>query len=221
VTFSSNIGSFDTLNQRVRCGLRPTSTQMRPPLDGEMPTASAIAARLQWVASGGASCTVFAITYRRVSRGNGGTRDGRVLSRPSPHALVKIALLPAPDGRPGRIRASHDLVGAAAIRRRQHDLGPPSDLARRTSIGEQGLNLLTVSGAKVKADVIPSYASIMAHQIDGGNQLSGDEHWHPALTSVVTRVVAADYRARPKPPRQWISALRKPHPKVVALGPRP
>ena len=84
VTFSSNIGSFDTLNPRVRCGLRPASAQIRPTLDGEMPTASAIAERLQWVALSGVSCTVIVITLRRVSWGKGGTRDGRVLSRLSP-----------------------------------------------------------------------------------------------------------------------------------------
>jgi hypothetical protein len=57
---------------------------MRPTLDGEMPTASAIRERLQCVALGGISGTVFAITLRRVSRGSGGTREGRVLSRLSP-----------------------------------------------------------------------------------------------------------------------------------------
>ena len=84
MTFSSNIGSFDTLNPRVMCGLRPASAQMRPTLEGDMPTASAISARLQCVAFGGVSCTVFVITFSRVSRGSGGTRDGRVLSRLSP-----------------------------------------------------------------------------------------------------------------------------------------
>jgi hypothetical protein len=49
-----------------------------------MPTASAIRLRVQWVALGGLSCTVLAITFRRVSRGSGGTREGRVLSRFSP-----------------------------------------------------------------------------------------------------------------------------------------
>ena len=53
-------------------------------LDGEMPTASAMVERLQWVALGGVSCTVLAITLRRVSRGSGGTREGRVLSRLRP-----------------------------------------------------------------------------------------------------------------------------------------
>ncbi len=66
------------------CGFRPASAHMRPTLEGEMPTASAIIARLQCVALVGASCTVFAITFSRTSLGRGGTRDGRVLSRLSP-----------------------------------------------------------------------------------------------------------------------------------------
>jgi hypothetical protein len=44
-----------------------------------MPTAPAIVDRLRCAAPGGASSTVFAITFRRVSLG-GDTRDGRVLS---------------------------------------------------------------------------------------------------------------------------------------------
>ena len=46
--------------------------------------ASAISARLQCVALGGVSCTVFAITLSLVVMGSGGTRDGRVLSRLRP-----------------------------------------------------------------------------------------------------------------------------------------
>ena len=59
----------------------PASAQMRPTLEGKIPTASAIVVRLQCVALGGVSRTVFAITFRRTSRGRGGTREGRVLSR--------------------------------------------------------------------------------------------------------------------------------------------
>ena len=40
--------------------------------------------RLQCVALGGVSCTVFAITFSRTSLGRGGTREGRVLSLLSP-----------------------------------------------------------------------------------------------------------------------------------------
>jgi len=57
---------------------------MRPTLEGDIPIASAIIARLRCVALGGVSCTVFARIFRRFSRGSGGTREGRVLSRLSP-----------------------------------------------------------------------------------------------------------------------------------------
>jgi len=83
---SSNSGSFETLNPFVRCGFKPASAHMRPMLDGEMPMASAISARLQWVALGGVSCTVLAMTSRFVSKGNSGTLEGRVLSRFRPAA---------------------------------------------------------------------------------------------------------------------------------------
>ena len=44
----------------------------------------AIIVRLQCVALDGVSCTVFAITFNRISLGSGGTREGRVLLRLSP-----------------------------------------------------------------------------------------------------------------------------------------
>ena len=84
VTVSSKSGSFETLNPFARCGFKPASAHMRPTLDGEMPMASAISARLQCVALGGVSCTVLAITFGLVSMGSGGTREGRVLSRFNP-----------------------------------------------------------------------------------------------------------------------------------------
>ena len=69
------------LNPFVICGFNPASAQMRPTLDGEIPTASAISVRVQCVALGGVSCTVLAMTFSLVFMGNGGTREGRVLSR--------------------------------------------------------------------------------------------------------------------------------------------
>jgi len=45
---------------------------------------SAIRARLQCVALRGVSCTVLVITFSLVSMGNGGTREGLVLSRLRP-----------------------------------------------------------------------------------------------------------------------------------------
>ena len=46
----------------------------------------------------------------------------------------------------------------AAICRRQHHIAPPSDLAWRISVGEQGEKLPTVSRAQVQANAIASHA---------------------------------------------------------------
>ncbi|ODM41368.1 hypothetical protein A9O63_06390 [Cereibacter johrii] len=71
------------LEHRVVRDLEPLH-DMRPTLEGDMPTASDIVARLQCVALNGVSCTVFAITLSRTSLGRGGSPEGRVLSRLSP-----------------------------------------------------------------------------------------------------------------------------------------
>jgi len=73
------------------------------------------------------------------------------------HALVQVTRLPAPNGELGRLRAPHDLDVAAAVCRRQNDLGTPDKLARSVSVGEQNSKFSTVGGAKVKADVIASH----------------------------------------------------------------
>ena len=75
--------------------------------------------------------------------------SGLVAREPPGHAFVKIALFPAPDGGLGCICAAHDLVGVTTVCRREDYLGSQGDLARRTSVGEQSLKLLTVSGAEV------------------------------------------------------------------------
>ena len=60
-----------------------------------------------------------------------------------------------PDGYLGRICAPHDLTGATAICRCQHDLGAPDNLARRVSVGEQSFKLLAVSGAILARGATP------------------------------------------------------------------
>jgi len=122
VVYSSNIGSFETLNPCVRCGFSPVSAQMRPTLEAEIPTASAME-RLQWVALGGVSCTVLVITLRRVSHGSGGTRDGRVLSRLRP---------PKPSSR--KRACQRQTVGLDVFERRMISLVPqPSAVANTIS----------------------------------------------------------------------------------------
>ena len=78
MTFSSNIGSLETLNPFVRCGFNPASAHMRPTLDGEIPMASAISARLQCVALAGVSSTIPARPpaelARRIASGDQGLK---------------------------------------------------------------------------------------------------------------------------------------------------
>ena len=73
-------------------------------------------------------------------------------------------------------RPPHDLERAMAICCRQHDPGPPGELARGVAVGDQGLKLCAVSGAKVKADVGASYPPIMPQREVLGNPVSGGEH---------------------------------------------
>ena len=70
----------------------------------------------------------------------------------------------------------NNLERAMTVRCGQDDLGPPDKLARSVAVADQGLKLSTVGGAKVKADVMASHASNMAHHVADGNLLSGGEH---------------------------------------------
>ena len=102
-------------------------------------------------------------------------RPGLVAPEPS-DTLVKVTSLPAPDRRLRRVRAPHDLKGAATVRRRQNDLRPPRELARGVAVGHQCLKLQAVIGAKVKANVIASHGSTMTHLTLLGNPSSGGKH---------------------------------------------
>src|SRR6478735_4937161 len=57
-TFSTNIGSLDSLNPSVRCGLSSNACQIRPIVDGERPDFLAIDVRDQWVAFSGVDSNV-------------------------------------------------------------------------------------------------------------------------------------------------------------------
>ena len=56
-------------------------------------------------------------------------RGPRLVALEPRHAFIEIPLLPAPDRRLRHARPPHDLEGACAVGRRQHDPGPPSELA--------------------------------------------------------------------------------------------
>ena len=62
------------------------------------------------------------------------------------------------------------------VSRSQHNPGSPHQLTRRVAVGNQRLKLGTVSGAKVKADVITAHIPNIARQSALGNPMSGVEH---------------------------------------------
>src|SRR3954470_10267049 len=105
-----NFGSVESLNCWTRCGCRPCARQIRCTELALIPTAFAIIAAVQWVASTGGSVRVSATTRSAISEPRGGMREGRVLSRlhkaflPAPHTGLRLAGL------------AHDLVGAEVVR---------------------------------------------------------------------------------------------------------
>ena len=103
-------------------------------------------------------------------------RGPRLVALEPRHALIEIPLLPAPDRRLRHARPPHNLDGAPTVRCRQHDICPPDKLARRVAVGQQGLKLSAVGGAKVKADVGSSHPPIMPRCSGLGNLMSGGEH---------------------------------------------
>ncbi len=103
-------------------------------------------------------------------------RGPRLVALEPRHAFIEIPLLPAPDRRLRHARPPHDRSGACAVSGRQHDVRPPSELARRIAVGAQSFKLSAVDGAKVKADVGISHTPIMPRHSGLGNPMSGVEH---------------------------------------------
>src|SRR5262245_42714270 len=105
-----------------------------------IPTASAIAAPVQWVAFWHGPAKVKATTRSATSGANGGMREGCVLSRhreATPSALNSF--LPAPDDGLGLSGSPHHLGGAVPVGGQQDGLGPPdmlssARLGRRRSV---------------------------------------------------------------------------------------
>jgi len=62
------------------------------------------------------------------------------------------------------------------IRRRQHDLRSPDELARGVPVGEQGLEFSSVIAAQVMADVIASHVPTLTRPTAPWNPPSGAEH---------------------------------------------
>ena len=76
----------------------------------------------------------------------------RLVAREPVDALAHEALLPAPHHRLGQLRAAHDLVGAAAVGRRQDDLGALDVLLFGVAIPDDGLQPKAILGRDSDAD---------------------------------------------------------------------
>src|SRR4051794_886317 len=83
-SLATNCGALDSLKVRTRCGRSLCARQIRSTELGLIPTAAAMAAAVQWVASCGGSVAVSATTRSIAACARGGMREGRVLSRSSP-----------------------------------------------------------------------------------------------------------------------------------------
>src|SRR5215510_11188989 len=87
-------------------------------------------------------------------------------------ALAHEALLPAPYHRLAELRATHDLVGAAALGRRQDHLGALHVLLFSVAIPDDSLQPKTILGRDRKADPC-SHAFSMNCFVPQGNPLKG------------------------------------------------
>src|SRR3954468_5303289 len=107
-SLTTNCGSLDGLKGRTRWGRGLCARQIRSTELGLIPTAAAMAAAVQWVASCGGSVAVSATTWSIAACARGGMREGRVLSRRPGHALGSEPLLPAPDAPLALAGLAHD-----------------------------------------------------------------------------------------------------------------
>src|SRR5271156_1241452 len=115
LSFSVNLGSLESLNERTRWGWSPCPFQMRRTEDGLIPAPLAIAGALQWVASCGGSWLVKATTRSIVAAGKGGMRGPGLVAGQPLHLLLHEALLPAPDHGLALADSARDRGSARAV----------------------------------------------------------------------------------------------------------
>src|SRR5512142_2409388 len=145
-SFSSNRGSFDSLNVSARCGCSPRARQTRCTVSRLTPTRAAIVRVDQCVAPGGVSCNVTRTISSTVSAGIDGLRP-----RPSRTCALGQPLLgePRPPRPHGARRHPHrggDLHIRQAVRRHQQRLRPSHLPKRRCARPRQHLQRLPLTG---------------------------------------------------------------------------
>ena len=128
---SSKHRSFDSLNVRMRCGASWWASRIRCTERRLTPVAFASIRPVQWCRK-----WLFAGLARLVAREpcNALLHEPRL---PSPHHGLRLA------------RSAHDLGGAAAIGRREDDVGPPHVLLRRAAIRDDRLKPSAIHSGNV------------------------------------------------------------------------
>src|SRR5215475_2320095 len=131
-TFSANLGSFDSLMERVRCGLSPCSFHTRCTVVCPTPSSAASKRALQCVAFAGFSLAVRVTILSRTASLMRFLPGARALALVLAQTLDAghVRLLPAPHRWFGNARLAHDRIGACTAPRQQHDLGSLDDLLR-------------------------------------------------------------------------------------------
>ena len=118
-----------------------------------IPTASAIIAPVQCVASAGGSVKVsFNHPLGHLGRQRRNTRGPGLVAQQALYALFGKAFLPAPDASLGLAGLAHDRVGAHTRGAEQHDTGSPNVLLRRVPIPHQRFKPQPVGGRKINDD---------------------------------------------------------------------
>src|SRR6266567_2931841 len=128
-TFSTNIGSVESLKVSTRCGCRPKAPQMRCTLVTETPEALAIDRRLQWVASSGIVSSVFVTT-------------SVILSSP----ILRGA--PGRDRQPRYVELFRNRAVVQTFRRQQHDARSRRRTVRRLAPPNACFQLAALLGAE-------------------------------------------------------------------------
>src|SRR5438132_119812 len=145
-TFSTNIGSVESLKVSTRCGCRPKAPQMRCTLVTETPEALAIDRRLQWVASSGIVSSVFVTTSVILSSPILRART-RLVIKPV-QALFGEPPAPGPDRQPRYVELFRNRAVVQTFRRQQHDARSRRRTVRRLAPPNACFQLAALLGAE-------------------------------------------------------------------------
>src|SRR4029453_12707164 len=150
-SLATNAGSLESLKVRTRCGRSLCARQIRSTELGLIPTAAAMAAAVQWVASRGGSVAVNATTRSIVACARGGMRGGRVLSRSKP-GTPSLMNRSCQRRTHGLLLPARRITPAVPPPRGRHDLRPPDVLLGAVPVRHHRLQTGTVLGGQLDPD---------------------------------------------------------------------